>query len=118
MIFIYNHLSKTAQNSPMDFHFVEFEWITNFVSVGNLKTHQTDGKKKVETQTYAIEFWCDSQSFVGHLTVLRKEVKKGLVIDEISIFCAGKCVKIAYKTLFIETPHRVPASKPKKFVCR
>lgn len=44
-----NSKSETAQNSPMDFYFVEFERIPKFVSVGNLKTHQTDGKKKVET---------------------------------------------------------------------
>lgn len=113
-----NSKSETAQNSPMDFHFVEFEWITNFGSVGNLKTHQTDGKKKVETQTYTIEFWRDSQRFVGHLTVLCKQIEEGLVINKITIFGTCKCVKIADETLFIETSHRVPASKPKKFVCR
>lgn len=49
--FIIYHLSKTTQNSPVDFYFVEFEWITKLISIRNLKTHQTDGKKKVETET-------------------------------------------------------------------
>jgi hypothetical protein len=48
----------------MDFYFVEFERIPKFVSVGDLKTHQTNRQKKVETQTYTIKFWRDSQRFV------------------------------------------------------
>ena len=35
----------------MDFYFVEFEWIAKLITVRNLETHQTDGKKKVETET-------------------------------------------------------------------
>ena len=48
----------------MDFYLVEFEWIAYFVTVGDLKAHQTNRQKKVETQTYTIKFWCDSQRFV------------------------------------------------------
>ena len=44
-------LSKPAQDSPVDFYLVEFEWIAKLVSVRNLETHQTNGKEKVKTQT-------------------------------------------------------------------
>ena len=102
----------------MDLYFIEFERIPKFVTVGNLETHQTDGKKKVEPQAYTVEFWRDSQGFVGHLPILRKQIEKGLVIDEITVFGTGKSVKITYETLLIEATKRVPTSKPKEFVCR
>jgi hypothetical protein len=41
---------KSAQDSPMDFYLVEFERIAEFVSVGDLKTHQTNRKKKIKTK--------------------------------------------------------------------
>ncbi|MNT83644.1 hypothetical protein D3C72_2235440 [compost metagenome] len=40
-----------------------------------------------------------------------------MVIDEITVFRACKCVEIADETLLVEAPHRVPTAKPKKFVC-
>ena len=38
----------------MYFGVVELDWISYRIAIGNLKTHQTDGKKKVETQPKTI----------------------------------------------------------------
>ena len=47
-------LSKSAQDSPMDFYLVELEWIADFVTVGDLKAHQTDRKKEIKTNANAV----------------------------------------------------------------
>lgn len=40
----------------MNFGVAELDWITEFVAVGDLKTHQTNWKNEIEAQTETVEF--------------------------------------------------------------
>lgn len=39
---------KSAQNPPMDFNIIKLERISEFITVGKLKTHKSDRNKEIE----------------------------------------------------------------------
>lgn len=77
---------ESTQDSPVDFDIIEFKRISKFITIRQLKAHQTKRNKEIETQPHAIEFGLYIERFIIELSILSEEIKKGLIPDQIAVF--------------------------------
>ena len=77
---------EPAQNSPMDFNIIKLKRISEFITVGKLKTHEPDRNKEIESEPYTVKLGFHIQRFIIELPVLPENIKKCLASDEVTVF--------------------------------
>ena len=95
----------------MNLDVIEFERISELITIGKLEAHQSNRDEEIETKADTVELGLYIQGFIIELPVLPKEVKEGLIADEIPVFQASIIVKIGGERVLIEAPHGIPASE-------